>query len=97
MNGQKNSDFRSRYAAIRSRQRIAILLGLFCVAFLAVISKYPGLFFDVSRHIIVRLQVIVILLFVNFTAWNWRCPACRKYLGHDIARTNCNKCGVRLQ
>jgi SNF family Na+-dependent transporter len=97
MNGGKSTEYKGRYEVIRSRQRIAILIALCCVAFLAVISKSPGLFFEVSKHWVIRLQVFTILLFVNFTAWNWRCPACRKYLGHDIARKNCTRCGAQLQ
>jgi hypothetical protein len=97
MNGGKGTEYKGRYAVIRVRQRVAILLALSCVAFLAVISKYPGLFFELSKHWVIRLQVLIILLFVNFTAWNWRCPACKRYLGHDIGRKVCPKCGVPLQ
>lgn len=97
MNGGKSTEYKGRYAVVRSRQRIAILLALSCVALLAVISKYPNLFFEMSKHWVIRLQVLTILLFVNFTVWNWRCPACKRYLGHDIGRKVCSKCGVPLQ
>ena len=40
---------------------------------------------------------LIVLLFVNFTAYNWRCPSCRKYLGSDIGRHSCRNCGVRLR
>lgn len=28
---------------------------------------------------------------------NWRCPACRKYLGRGFPPTYCPKCGVQLR
>ncbi len=97
MSGQQTIGYTGRYAVIRSRQRIAVLVAFLSVVFLAVISKYPGLIFELSKHWVIRLQVLIILLFVNFTAWNWRCPACRKYLGHDIGKKGCPKCGAQLQ
>src|SRR5262245_64179170 len=32
-----------------------------------------------------------------FSLWNWRCPACEKYLGKSISPRFCPKCGVSLQ
>ncbi len=97
MENKERIEYRARYAVIRSRQRIAVLLAFTCVAFLALISKYPGLFFELPKHWVIRIQVLIILVFVNFTAWNWRCPACKKYLGHDIGRKVCPQCGEALQ
>ncbi len=97
MNGQANNGHKSRYAVIRSRQRIAVLLAFLAVALLAVGAKWPIPIFSLSRHWTARLQVLVILVFVNFTAWNWRCPSCRKYLGHDLGRKICAKCGAQLR
>jgi hypothetical protein len=37
-----------------------------------------------------------ILAAVGFSLWNWRCPACRGYLGRTFNPKFCQKCGVQL-
>jgi len=32
-----------------------------------------------------------------FSLYNWRCPACNKYLGKQRSPKYCSKCGVALQ
>lgn len=97
MNDQRSNEISRRYTLIKSRQQLAIVAAACCVIVLAVMAKRPDLFFEISRHTAFKLQAIVILLFVNFTALNWRCPSCRKYLGHDLGKKICRKCGARLE
>lgn len=33
---------------------------------------------------------------VGFSLYNWRCPACKKYLGKSINPRFCSKCGAAL-
>jgi rRNA maturation endonuclease Nob1 len=40
---------------------------------------------------------VVIIAFIGFSAFNWRCPSCKRYLGADINRHMCKKCGTRLR
>jgi len=86
-------DFKSR----QDRQIIAVATALFLVMLSAVIYKRPDLFGSFSRNALFGAQAIVIGVFVGFTAVNWRCPACDKYLGSDINRSICKKCGTRLR
>lgn len=32
-----------------------------------------------------------------YTLFNWRCPACNRYLGRQPSPRVCGKCGARLQ
>jgi len=34
---------------------------------------------------------------IVFSLYNWRCPACNKYLGKQRSPKFCGKCGVALQ
>jgi hypothetical protein len=36
-----------------------------------------------SKDTLVAAQLVVMSAFIGFTAMNWRCPSCNKYLGMD--------------
>ena len=43
--------------------------------------------------------ILSALVGVGITAvsfWNWRCPACRSYLGKTTDARHCRRCGVEL-
>ncbi len=40
--------------------------------------------------------VILILGGIGFSLYNWRCPACNRYLGKAISPKFCAKCGTAL-
>lgn len=81
----------------RGRQLAAICAALFLVLFLALLYQRPTAAGVFSKKTIYAAQVIVIAAFIGFSCLNWRCPACNKYLGGDIYRRCCRKCGVRLR
>lgn len=86
-------DFRLR----QSRQLLAIAAALFLILLLALLNKRPDIFGELSKDTIVGAQLLVIAAFIGFSASNWRCPSCKKYLGGNINRYGCKHCGTRLQ
>lgn len=81
----------------QNRQFIAIAIALFAVLLCAVIYKRPDLFGEYSKSTLFGVQAIIIASYVGFTSYNWTCPSCGKYLGADINRQICKKCGGRLR
>jgi hypothetical protein len=86
-------DFRLRL----NRQHLAMALTMFLLLFLVLVYKRSDIFGEFSKNSIVASQIILIGVFIGFSAINWRCPSCNKYLGGDINRRICKKCGTRLQ
>ena len=86
-------DFRLR----QNRQLLAMALTMFLLLFLVLVYKRTDIFGEFSKNNIVALQIILIGVFIGFSAINWRCPSCNKYLGGDINKRICKKCGIRLQ
>ena len=80
----------------QGRQFLAIAVTLLLLIFLTLIYKRPDLFGEFSREIISITQIVLIAAFIGFSVFNWRCPSCKKYLGRDINRRICKKCGSRL-
>ena len=85
-------DFRVR----RGRQALAVGVALFLVLLLAMLHRRPTLLGEFSKSAIFGAQVIVIFAFIGFSSLNWRCPSCNKFLGDNIGRRTCRKCGSRL-
>jgi uncharacterized membrane protein len=85
------------YAVRRTRQIIAVAAAVLLLLLFALLHKRPDLFGEFSKQNLAIAQFLVILAFVNFTAFNWICPSCKKYLGSDINRSVCKKCGARLR
>jgi hypothetical protein len=81
----------------RTRQLIAIASIVVLVLLLAAMYKRPDIFGELSKGNIVIAQVLLILAFINFTAYNWLCPSCKKYLGSNMNRRACIHCGARLR
>ncbi len=86
-------DFRTR----QSRQLLAIAAALFLVLLGAVVYKRPDLFGVIPKSTLFGAQTVFIAAFLGFTAVNWRCPSCNKFLGNDIHREVCRRCGARLR
>jgi SNF family Na+-dependent transporter len=85
------------FAVRRTRQILAIAAAVLLVLLLAVLYKRPDLLGAFSKDTLVALQILLILAFVNFTAYNWQCPSCKKYLGNDLNKRVCRQCGARLR
>jgi hypothetical protein len=96
---QKKDDKRilQEFRRRQNRQFIAIALSLFSVLLCAVIYKRPDLFGAFSKVTLFGIQAVIIAGYIGFTSQNWRCPSCEKYMGTDINRQNCKKCGTRLR
>ena len=81
----------------QNRQFLAISVTLLLLIFLTLIYKRPDLFREFSKEIISTTQIVLIAAFIGFSAFNWRCPSCKKYLGNNIRRQRCKQCGAKLQ
>ncbi len=88
---------KQEFQARRTRQVIAVAAAIALIVLVAVLFRRPDLFGGLSKGTIVKVQIVVIILFVNFTSYNWRCPSCRRFLGSDIGRQTCKNCGIRLR
>jgi len=97
MEPQNGERIKKEFAARRTRQVIAVAAAIVLMVMTALLHQHPGMFGEIAKGTLLKAQVLIILLFVNFTAVNWRCPSCRKYLGSDIGRQSCRNCGVRLR
>jgi hypothetical protein len=81
----------------KGRQFLAIAATLVLLLFLVLLHKHPDLIGEFSKDTIFAAQIVLIAAFIGFSALNWRCPSCKKYLGNDISRRICKHCGTQLR
>ncbi len=87
-------EFRRR----RTRQLVAIAVTLFLLVALPWRQSHPGILFgEISSGAVLAGEIVVMAAFIIFSASNWRCPSCGRYLGGDLGRRRCKRCGQRLQ
>jgi hypothetical protein len=96
---QKRDDRKSirEFRVRQSRQFLAIAVTLLLLILLTFLHKRHDLFGEISKVAVSIAQLVVIAAFIRFSVFNWRCPECKKYLGHNIGREKCRRCGTRLQ
>ena len=82
----------------RTRQIIAVvpIVGALLPLFLLEDAGPEGLFGIPSVVVGSVCGAVVVAGFV-FSLINWRCPACKSYLGKAISPRFCQKCGAQLQ
>lgn len=92
--GKNAGEIKRRFKQRRARQLAAIGIAVFLVVALLWKMDHPGVLLGtLSRQAVTVLDLAVIGVFVLFSAINWRCPSCGRYLGHDIAPGRCRACG----
>ena len=95
-NGDERIMREFRHRRTRQLYAIVMVIGLL----IAVLWKHshPGLLLgELSKPVVLFLEIALIGGFAAFTAANWRCPACSRYLGPNINQMACRRCKVRLQ
>lgn len=81
----------------KTRQFYAVIAVVFLLIAVLWRLNQPGFpFGELSQGTVMAVEMAIIAAFVFFTAANWRCPACNRYLGRDISQRRCRKCGTPL-
>jgi hypothetical protein len=97
MQERDNKQIMRDFGLRQGRQLLAIAVTIVLLLFLAWFHKHPDFFGNFSKNIILAAQIVLMAVFIGFSAFNWRCPSCKKYLGTDISRRICKHCGTKLR
>lgn len=84
----------------KRRRRQLILLVPTVAALLAMFVGSETDFFDrigIAAGALLPAFFILIAVLVGFSLYNWRCPACRSYLGRSLRIRYCRRCGAQLR
>jgi hypothetical protein len=88
------AEFRRR----RTRQLIAVVPFVAALIPLFMLEDAgPEGLFGIPAVVVGSVCGAVVIAGFIFSLMNWRCPACRCYLGKAISPRFCQKCGAQLQ
>ena len=88
-------EFKSQFSA-RRRNQLVLTVPLVAVMLLLVFSEGKETILGIPLTVAGPAAIVVILGGLAYSLFNWRCPACNKYLGKAISPKFCAKCGVEL-
>jgi hypothetical protein len=95
--GQK-AEIRTLFAARRRRQLlISLPLIVLIMGFAFLENGNRGAILGIPATMVFPGFLAMIAGAIVFSLYNWRCPACNRYLGKQRNPKFCNKCGVALQ
>lgn len=94
---QQLHDLRSEFAKRRRRQLLALIPVAAVVAVFFTANEKTGTSPLGPIAVVMPLALAVLVGVVIFSFANWRCPACKKYLGRSLNPRFCSDCGVELR
>jgi hypothetical protein len=94
---QQLQQFREEFAKRRRRQFVVAIPAVAVFVVLASAERGGGKTLLGPAAVVVPMAIALIVGILAFSLTNWRCPACRKYLGKAISPRFCTSCGVQLQ
>lgn len=90
--------FKSEFAVRRRRQMIAAVPMLIAmIALVALGSRESRMENSLVEQVMFFIPTLFFLGGLFFSFSNWRCPACKKYLGKTLNPAFCGRCGVKLR
>jgi hypothetical protein len=94
----RKAKFRRSFAARRRRQLYVVTPFLvLIVAVAALADEHTQAVLGVSPRVWVPPLFAALAGAAVYSFFNWRCPACNKYLGKQWNPLFCSKCGVPLR
>ncbi len=92
--GRQEARFKASYARKKQFQ-VALVVPVGGALFLLASSRYYVA--DLGLQTMALGTVGLLLAAAGFSWFNWRCPACKRYLGNNLSPRHCPKCGVALR
>jgi hypothetical protein len=92
------SELRQEFARRRTRQWILVIpMVIALIAMRVAGDSGEPTFYGLPTPVVIAIGFALIIGAIAFSLYNWRCPACSKYLGRGINPKFCAKCGFQLK
>ena len=90
----QQDEFR-RLFAVRRRRQFLLAIPLLPVIIAVIVAREgDSVLFGLPSDVWGPVFFVFVIGALAFSLWNWRCPACSKYLGKSVSPRYCPRCGV---
>jgi len=95
---QQKTEFKERFAKKWRRQIVLTIVSIGAMSPLVIAEKSANqAAFGIPPSVWGPFVLVMLVTFAGLTLYNWRCPACGRYLGRSFRPSFCPKCGVALR
>ena len=95
---QQKQEFKTEFARRRRRQIVVTIPAVVVIiAWVLMAEDAMPLPAGVPQGAALVVFFAAVFGMLVFSLFNWRCPACRSYLGKGISPRFCRHCGVALR
>jgi hypothetical protein len=81
----------------RKRRQIIAVIPFTIVLILFFIVVDGTSLGGVPSNILFPILIALLVIGTVFSFFNWRCPACNRYLRREVNPKHCSHCGAKLQ
>jgi uncharacterized RDD family membrane protein YckC len=92
---EQEADIKTRFS-VRRRRQIILAIPVVAVVILLAFGDKQEVILGIPLPVVGAMALVLIVGALGFSLYNWRCPACNKYLGKGMTPKFCAKCGVGL-
>jgi len=95
--GQRNPQVLAEYARRRKNQMVVTIpLFAILIGFYLGQNREAGTIMGLPAQFVAPVFIVVVLGALVVSFLNWRCPACKKYLGRTFNPKHCHSCSAAL-
>ncbi len=91
---EQKAEFKKQFSRKKRSQFLVAVPVIVVIVLLNLWGKQAALGIPVA--VVGPVAFVLVLGALAFSLFNWRCPACNKYLGKAISPKFCSNCGVEL-
>lgn len=93
---EQRAAIRTQFSA-RRRNQIVLAIPVIALVLLLALSKGRESVLGMPMSVFGPIAFVLVLGGLAFSLYNWRCPACNKYIGKAMNPRFCAKCGVEFK
>jgi hypothetical protein len=95
---EQSTKFKQEFATRRKRQILLVVpIVAAMLAFALFQDEAAQTVMGIPMSVMGPVFAVLIVGAIGYSFVNWRCPACRAYLGKRLGPQFCARCGVALQ
>jgi hypothetical protein len=92
----RQADVRAEFSR-RRRNQLVLAVPVLMAIFLMTAVEDSQAAYGIPAALLKPAAIVIVVGAIAYSLYNWRCPACSRYLGRWINPRYCVRCGAQLR